>query len=270
MPDFKIIKVTIGRSFADAYAFLSDLRNLALWGGIDPGTEIKALEDGAWGVQIDGASLSLRTTASNGYGVLDVDTTLPGTAGVFRNFARLTPNQDGCDYVFCHIAAPGISAEQFDSQNAWIEADLLRLKSYLEGDLPTPNMLKSSVISVAIKRPVDQVLPYLIEPIPFMRWAAITSNRMVHQGGLDWLFDTAAGPRIVRFHAPNSFGIADQAVFAEGETPLVNPMRVLPSAEGSIVTYVCFQRPGTSEEKYLSTLEWITSDFLTLQSVAEI
>ena len=47
-------------------------------------------------------------------------------------------------------------------------------------------------------------------------------------------------------------------------------MRVLPNGEGSIVTYVCFQRPGMSDEKYLSTLEWITSDFLTLQSVAEV
>ena len=270
MPDFKIIKVTIGRSFADVYAFIADMRNLAVWGGIDPETGVTPQEDGAWSARIGGTSLSLWVTPSNAYGVLDVDTQLPDGSGMLRSFARLTPNQDGCDYVFCHVAAPGISAEQFDSQNDWIEADLGRLKSYLEGDLPTPHMLKSTVISVGIKRPVDQVLPYLIEPVPFMRWAAITSNRMVHQGGLDWLFDTAAGPRIVRFHVPNSFGIADQAVFAEGETPLVNPMRVLPNGKDSIVTYVCFQRPGTSEEKYQSTLEWITSDFLTLQSVAEI
>jgi hypothetical protein len=266
---FKTIKATIGRPYGDVYAFLQDVRNAALWGGIEPQAEITLLEDGASSVRSGGLTFTFRATPANAFGILDVDFQLPNAPDTWREFVRLTANLQGCDLVVCHVAPAGLSAEQFEAQSAWIETRLSRIKSHLEGELRLPDILNSTVISVGIRRPAALVMSYLTEPALFARWAALTSNRMVHKGDLDWLFDTAAGPRIVRFQAPNSFGIADQAVFAEGETPLVNPMRVVPNGNGTIVTYVCFQRPGTSEEKYQSTVEWITSDFLTLQSVIE-
>ncbi len=267
--DFKIIKFTIGLDYADVYAFMTDMRNFGAWGGVDRGAELVKTADGIWAGQIGGAELIIRPTPFNSFGVLDVDTWRAGETPL-RSYVRLSPNLEGCDFVFCHIRQPGSSIEQFNSQNVWLEADLMRLKSYLEGGGATRKTLTSTVISLGIARSVEHVYRYLVEPRQFALWAAITSNRMVHKGGLDWLFDMAVGSRVVRFQAPNSFGIADQAVFAEGETPLLSPMRVVPNGEGSIVTYMCFQRRGMSDEKYQSTLEWITSDFLTLQSVVEV
>ena len=243
MQDFKIIKFTIGIDYPAAYAFMTDMRNYGAWGGADPGTEPVKTADGRWGAQVGGVELIVRPTPLNSFGVLDVDIWRAGEATPMRSYVRLSPNLEGCDFVFCHIQQPGSSAEQFNSQNVWLEADLMRLKSYIEVGGAPRKTLTSTVISLGIARSVEQVYPYLIEPRKFALWAAITSTSMVHKGGLDWLFDMAVGSRVVRFQAPNSFGIADQAVFAEGETPLVNPMRVVPNGEGSIVTYTCYPAP---------------------------
>ena len=270
MLDYKICNLTIGRSCAEAYAFLADPRNFPVWGGADPGTGVKPLGGNDWRVHVNGKTLVLRCTPPNPHGILDYQSFVEGTTPGRPTPLRVTPNLDGCDLAFTYFRRPEVTPEQFASDAIWLESDLLRIKTFLETDNPTPRMLASTVISLGIERPIEKVYPFLAEPRQFMKWAAITGNRLTRVGDNDWLADTAAGPRIMRFSVSEAFGVVDQAMFAEGETPLINPARVVPNGEGTLLTYVCFQRPGMSDEKYASTIEWITSDFLVMKSLAEI
>jgi hypothetical protein len=98
----------------------------------------------------------------------------------------------------------------------------------------------------------------------------LTGHRFEHRGGRDWLADTAAGPRIVRFIEPNIYGVLDHAVFPEGEEPVFGPMRVVANEEGTLLSYAFFRRPGLSDEKFESTIEWITTDLMMAKSLLEI
>ena len=130
-------------------------------------------------------------------------------------------------------------------------------------------MLRSHTISTAIKRSASDVYTYLAEPKNFPKWAAVVGPSFTQIGATDWLCETAMGERVVRFCERNTFGVLDHAVFKRGDEPITTPMRVIANGEGCLVTYTFFQRPGTSDEQFASTIEWITSDFLVLQSLLD-
>lgn len=269
MLDFRIIRVAIGRPFADAYSFLADGRNFSAWGGGDPGTAVEALGGNDWLVQIDGNMVVLRYSAPNQYGILDHQAYRQGQQPGRTTPVRLYANDEGAELAFTHFRPTDYSDEQFASGAEWLESDLMRLKTFMEKDRPPLAMLESRILSLSIERTVKDVYRFLAEPRNFPSWASLTGHRFEHRGGRDWLADTAAGERIVRFCEPNQFGVLDHALFAVGEAPTTNPMRVVANEEGTLLTYTCFQRPGTSDEKFASTVEWIMTDFLTLKAVLE-
>jgi len=269
--DFKIIKIGISRSYADAYGFLADARNFSVWGGGDPGTAVTALGGSDWLVQVDeGKQVVLRYSQANRHGILDFQAFRPGTQPGPAIPARLYPNGEGAELTYTYFRGPDLSAEQFTSGVEWLESDLLRLKTFLEKDRAPLSMFNSRIISVSIGRPVRDVYRFVIHPWNFPKWASLTGHRFEHRGGRDWLANTAAGPRVIRFGEPNDFGVLDHAVFAEGETPIFGPMRVVANEEGTLLTYTAFQRSGVSDEKFKSTVEWITSDLMTARSLLEV
>lgn len=268
--DFKIIKIGISRSYADAYDFLIDARSFSAWGGGDPGTPAVPLGDRDWMVQVDGVKLVLRYGQVNQFGILDYQAFRPGAQPGPATPARLYPNAQGAELTYVYFRRPDQPAAQFASGAEWLESDLLRLKSFIEKDRPPLPLFASTIISLVIERPVREVFRFLIEPLNFPKWAAVTGHRFEPRGGRDWLADMAAGPRMIRFCEPNEYGVLDHAVFAEGETPITNPMRVVANEEGTLLTYTAFQRPGVSDEKFTSTVEWITSDLMTAKSLLEV
>lgn len=130
-------------------------------------------------------------------------------------------------------------------------------------------MLRSHTISTTIERRADEVYRFLAEPRNFPKWAAVVGPTFAKVGANDWVCETAMGERIVRFCERNSLGVLDHAVFKQGDEPVVTPMRVIANEAGCLLTYTFFQRPGTSDEQFVSAIEWITSDFLALQSMLE-
>lgn len=271
MLDYKIIKIGIGRSYADAYGFLADARNFSAWGGGDPQTAIVGLGGNDWQVQIDGRKVVLRYSEPNPHGILDyrafpLGDNEPGPLTP----VRLYPNGEGCELAFIYFQSREMSEERFISGAEWIESDLLRLKAFLEKDWPLRHIYNSRILSISIERPVKEVFRFLIEPRNFPQWASLTGHRFEHRGGRDWLADTTQGPRIIRFAEPNNLGILDHAVFAEGEQPVFGPMRVVANEEATLLTYTFFQRPGLSDEKFESTVEWITTDLLTMKTLLEV
>jgi len=77
------------------------------------------------------------------------------------------------------------------------------------------------------------------------------------------------GPLTVRFCERNKLGVLDYEVSRPGESPLLVPMRVYPNEGGCDLQFTYFQRPGVSDEKLDSEVEWVHTDLLTLKALLE-
>jgi uncharacterized protein YndB with AHSA1/START domain len=270
LQDFKIIKVAIGRAYAEVYEFLADGRNFSAWGGGDPGTAVVPLGGRDWLVQIDGSSVVLRFREPNPFGILDIQAFPHGGQPGPVTPVRLYPSRDGCELCYVHFRHPEQPEEQFASAAEWLESDLLRLKSFLEQDRPLRTTYRSNILSVSIERPVNEVFRFLLDPRNYPKWASVTGHRFEYRDGRDWLVDATFGPRIVRFAEPNDYGVLDHAVFEEGDEPVFGPMRAVANGEGTLLTFTFFQRSGFTDEGFASTVEWIATDLLTAKSLLEV
>ena len=130
-------------------------------------------------------------------------------------------------------------------------------------------MRRSHTISLQIDYPYDDAYRFLADPLNYGTWAAVEQDSYRPLGNGDWEGMTAFGKRHFRFTPPNAFGVLDHAVFIPGEVPLWTPMRVMPNEEGTELSFTFYQRPGMNEAEFLSAIEWITTDFLTLKSLLE-
>ncbi|MEO8757453.1 MAG: hypothetical protein ABI398_06850 [Devosia sp.] len=128
---------------------------------------------------------------------------------------------------------------------------------------------QSHAIHLGLRRPFGEVYAFLSRPQNYAAWAAVT-GAMQQIGPRDWRADTALGDRIVRFCAPNSLGVLDHAVFREGESPVMLPMWLVADGEGCDLVFVFFRRPEMTDEQFVSAIEWINTDFLTLRSLLEV
>ncbi len=126
------------------------------------------------------------------------------------------------------------------------------------------------LIATHIERPIVEVRLFLANPRNYARWAAVEPSSFRQVGPLEWAADTDFGPRIVRFSPPNNEDIFDHAVYAEGEEPVMLPLRLAEDRHGTLVTFVFYRRVGMSDEQLASALEWIRMDFATLKSLLEV
>lgn len=131
-------------------------------------------------------------------------------------------------------------------------------------------MFRSHTISISIRRPWREVYDFLAEPLNLPTWGSNVGTTIEHVSGNDWASTGEMGRVIYRYHPRNEFGILDHAVFREGETPYTVPMRIVENgADGAEVIYTLQQRPGMSDEKFASEVEWVEADLLTLKSLLE-
>lgn len=102
----RTLSVSLARSPADVYAFVSDPTNLPRWAaGLDP-------------------SLPIRFAEKNAFGVLDHWVTLPDGAVVYVP-VRVIANAEGSELLFTLFDAPADDV-------ATVERDLQALKTLLE------------------------------------------------------------------------------------------------------------------------------------------
>ncbi|SEQ14892.1 hypothetical protein SAMN05428969_2195 [Devosia sp. YR412] len=130
-------------------------------------------------------------------------------------------------------------------------------------------MRRSQTISVSIDRPFDEVHDYLARPLNYQYWAAVEPGTFKPLENGDWAGMTPNGLRHFRFTAPNNFGVLDHAIFEPGSPLVYMPMRVMPNEAGSELIFTFFRRDGMDDAQFASTVEWIQTDFLTLQSLLE-
>jgi hypothetical protein len=122
---------------------------------------------------------------------------------------------------------------------------------------------------VSIRCPHRQVYDFLAEPLNLPTWGSNMGATIEHVSGNDWASEGEHGRTIYRYHPRNEFGILDHAVFREGEQPFTVPMRIVANGDGAEVIYTLYQRPGMTDEEFLSEREWVEADLMTLKALLE-
>jgi len=126
------LSIAIERSPAEVAAFAGDPANLGRWAaGLGDGLRE---EGGRWFTDMpDGTgTVEVRFVGPVDAGVLDHEVHPPdGT--VVHNPLRVLPNDAGSEVVFTVFQRDGVDEAAFDADAAAVAADLVTLKSLLEG-----------------------------------------------------------------------------------------------------------------------------------------
>ena len=127
--DVRHVSVTISRSPADVYAFVSAVENLPSWAAGLCETVRKG-GDG-WVGEGPLGEVKLRFTEPNDLGVLDHDVEV-ASGMTLHNPIRVVPNGAGSELTFTVFRRPGLSPQEFADDAGAVERDLRKLKTILE------------------------------------------------------------------------------------------------------------------------------------------
>ena len=131
MLESRVVSIPIDRPLAEAYDFMSEPRNVAAWATV-PVVSFRHVRDLEYAVDLPEGPAVMRFTPRNDYGVLDCSVTPVGSAVTRYVPARVFANGAGCELQLVMLRQQEMSAEAFASEQEWITADLLVLKSLLE------------------------------------------------------------------------------------------------------------------------------------------
>lgn len=125
----KIVHTTISRDWRAVYAFMAKPENMPRWAS---GLSSGLTRDGDhWLAPGPLGNARVRFAPDNAFGVTDHLVTLEDGTEV-HNALRVVPNGDGAEVMFTLLRQPGMSAEQFAGDAAWVAKDLATLKSIME------------------------------------------------------------------------------------------------------------------------------------------
>ena len=127
--DIKKLSVTIGRSAAEAYDFLSVPENFPKWAS---GLGASLRQSGAdWVAETPDGPVRVIFSERNSFGVLDHSVRRPQGTGVYVPL-RVVPRGAVCELVLTLIRQPHMTDEKFAADAAWVMRDLEAAKRLLE------------------------------------------------------------------------------------------------------------------------------------------
>lgn len=126
----KHITISVGRSSADVYEFVSNPLNLPLWAaGLSEASLQKQGDE--WVTDSPMGRVKIKFVEKNLYGVVDHDVTLP-SGELVHNPLRVVKNSEGSEVVFTLFQGPHMTESEFQSDSELVKKDLQKLKSILE------------------------------------------------------------------------------------------------------------------------------------------
>ena len=129
--------------------------------------------------------------------------------------------------------------------------------------------LRSTTLSVTIGRPWQEVYGYAADPANMPHWAAGLGSDFEQKGDL-WVFrDSGGNTAHVRFTPANPFGVLDHDVFPAGQDPVHVAMRVMPNADGAVVTFLLVALPGMTDAEYDRDAAAVMADLRKLKAIME-
>lgn len=259
----------IARPVQEVYEFLLEPTNFEKW-AFTGGTPMRQLNARDWSVGTTVGPRIIRFATRNRYGILD--------HGIMREPAerphpvgmRVVGNGQGTTLIYTNFRRPEWDDLTWSSLKEWIVTDLYALQSLLEARGKVEPQPLARSISMPIRCPYAEVAAFLFEPRNFTKWGHIEETRMEPLGDNEWLAETSLGRRVLRFAAPNDFGVLDYTSrLTRDGAPLLIPMRLIRNDDGTELSYTYRQREGTSEAEFTSALEWISADLAGLKSLLE-
>lgn len=128
----RTLTVLINRPIDDVYGFLTDPANMARWTNLSQGQPEPAEGPLVWSFAGPNGRVLARFSPPNDLHVLDYS--LQSGAHVWQSSSvRLTRNGNGCVLTHTSVQQPLVSDAAFDSESEWLHADLLVLKTLMEG-----------------------------------------------------------------------------------------------------------------------------------------
>ena len=123
------LSVSIDRAATEAYEFLSRPENFPKWAS---GLGASLRQAGAdWIAETPDGPATVCFTERNSRGVLDHSVKLPRGDSVYVPLG-VVANGEGCELVLTLFRLPGVSAEKFAADAAWVMRDLQAAKRVLE------------------------------------------------------------------------------------------------------------------------------------------
>ena len=126
----RTISVSIERSAAEAYAFLSVPENFPRWASGLARSLRKV--GGDWVAQTAEGPVTVCFSEPNSFGVLDHSVIRPQGGSVYVPL-RVVPRERGCELVLTLLRQPGMSEEKFAADAEWVMRDLQAAKRIIEG-----------------------------------------------------------------------------------------------------------------------------------------
>jgi hypothetical protein len=124
-------------------------------------------------------------------------------------------------------------------------------------------------VSVSIDRPPVEVYELAADPRNLPRWAQGLAGTIVRGDGATWIATSPMGKVTIAFAERNAFGVLDHDVTLPTGATVHNPMRVVPNASGSEVTFTLFQRPGVTDTEFERDIDAVTRDLQALKKLLE-
>ena len=110
------------------FEFLADPHNLPRWA---VGFCRAIRRDGDhWVVQTSHGEVAIRYVTHAGLGVVDFYIS-PAPGMEVAAFSRVVPNDDGAEYVFTQLQAPGMADEAFEAQVSALREELVVLRALM-------------------------------------------------------------------------------------------------------------------------------------------
>jgi hypothetical protein len=125
----RTLSVSINRSAAEAYEFLSVPENFPKWAS-GLGTSLRKAGDD-WIVETPEGPATVCFFERNSYGVLDHAVRPPVGPSTYVPL-RVVPRGEHCDLVLTLFRQPGMSDEKFAADAEWVMRDLNAAKRLLE------------------------------------------------------------------------------------------------------------------------------------------
>lgn len=129
-------------------------------------------------------------------------------------------------------------------------------------------VLDCRTLSISIQKSWTEVAAYLADPAHFNAWASGLGGSL-HEADGRWQGQGPAGPIVLRFSPPNTFGIADHWVELTPGVEVYVPLRTVANADGAEVSLTLFRQADMSEADWARDIAWVEQDLATLKRLLE-
>jgi len=129
-------------------------------------------------------------------------------------------------------------------------------------------VMPARTVSVSIDRDPGVVYQYVSDPRNLPDWAPGFAKAVGEEAG-GWVVETADGKVRVAFVPDNKLGVVDHRVTNDAGLDVVNPMRIIPNADGAEVLFTLFRPRDMADNEFQRDVGLVEADLQTLKRVLE-